>query len=59
MLDELAKRVDTLALALESVRTSATVEIAHIKDGLKDVQALLKELQSMVGKGSERLASLE
>ncbi len=59
LIDELTKRVDALALALEGVRTVSTVEIAHLKDSLKDLQATTKEAQQALAKPAERVASLE
>lgn len=59
LLDELTKRVDALALALEGVRAASTVELAHIKDGLKDVQAVVKEVQLTATRAGERVAALE
>lgn len=59
LIDELTKRVDTLALALEGVRAISTLEIAHIKDGLKDIQVIIKDLQLVGPKLAERVATLE
>jgi hypothetical protein len=59
LLDELTKRVDAITLALEGVRTISTVEITHIKDGLREAQSFLKELQLADSKLAERIAALE
>ena len=59
LLDELTKRVDALTLLLEGTRTISTVEIAHLKDGIREAQALVKELQLGATKVAERIAELE
>ena len=59
LISELTKRVDSLTLAIEGIRSVSTVEIAHIKELLRDVQGLLKELQSADSKLTERVATLE
>lgn len=58
-LDELTKRVDSLALAIEGLRTASTVEIAHVRELLKDVQSVVKEVQTGQTKLTERTAALE
>lgn len=59
LLDELTKRVDVLTLALEGVRTVSTVELTHIKDTVREMQSLLRELQLADSKLAERVAALE
>jgi chromosome segregation ATPase len=58
-IDELTKRVDALALALEGLRTLTTVESEHFKGQLKELQASVKEVQALIGKAALGLATLE
>ena len=59
LLDELTKRVDALALALEGLRTSSTVEMSYIKEGVRELQVLSREIQASESKLAERVAALE
>lgn len=58
-IDELTKRVDALALALEGLRTLSTVEIEHFKGQIKELQAVSKDVQGLCAKAAERIAALE
>lgn len=58
-IDELTKRVDALALALEGLRTLSTVEIEHFKGQIKELQTVSKEVQASCAKTAERIAALE
>ena len=57
LIDELTKRLDTLALLLEAVRTSTSTEIEHLKEFRRESQAAGREVQQAVAKLTERVAA--
>ena len=58
-IDELSKRLDAIALALEGVRTTVVIEIDHLEENLKRHQSELKDNQQLHLRTTERLAILE
>ncbi len=58
-IDELTKRLDAIALALEGVRTTVVIEIEHLEENLKRHQSELKDFQQLQLRTTERLAIVE
>ena len=59
LIDELTKRVDTLSLAVEAIRSGSLVEVDHLKESARTVQSLVRELEKFDRELAVRFASLD